>query len=195
VNINSYLLPIGGAVLGYLVGDKDTAVRNAVVGAGVGFAANYFMKPSLPMLQEDLPPQNGLGPNDDPGTSSMLLSAEEGGPGHVEPNDPQQPSPNGDPDYISDSGENSDWIGLDPFPVGAMARFGTPLQTSNSVVANVAIKTEMGHWVTHPGQEMYWSSVGRMARDGRVDVVDIVDQTLSTVFWSPSDAQALATYP
>lgn len=184
MNINSYLLPIGGAVLGYLVGDEETAIRNAAIGAGVGLAANYFMKPSAPVLEEDLPPQ-----------STDIVPVEDGGPAPEIPDEPQQESPTGEPDYASDSGADSDWIGKDPFPVGAVARFAVPLQTSEGVAANFAVKTENGNWVSQPGSEMYWISIGSLARDSRVRILDVVDQSESTSFWSPSDPQPLSTYP
>lgn len=182
MNINSLLLPVGGAVLGYLVGNKETAVRNSALGAAIGFAANWFMKPATAEQYEDLPPQGEMVPVD--------TEVYETPSPHYTP----APEPE-DAGYIPDDGESSQWIGKDPFPVGAIARFVAPFATSASTQATHAVKMANGNWVTQPGQHVYWTSIGALARDVRVGVMDVIDTHAQTSYWTASDPQPLATYP
>jgi len=182
--ISKYLLPAGGAILGYLAGDKDTAVRNAMIGAGVGFGAKWLTKPSLLPAngQEDLPPPPA---SQEPADVSSV----------PQPN--QEVLPYDRPDYIADTGEQEDWAGNDQFPEGAVAILQTPFAADRNVMVTEIVKMGNGNWVTQPGQHVYWTSVGNMARDPRVHVQEILDQNGTVAYWqqNPQNPTELQSYP
>lgn len=182
MNINSLLLPAGGAILGYLASEKENSMRNALIGAAVGFGANWLMKPAAPSagqeFVEDLPP--------------AVIEYEE----EEVATPPTTPEETFDhPEYIPDDGQANDWVGRDSFPVGAVARFQAPFATSRGIMATRAVKMGNGNWVTQPGQEVYWTSVGKMARDPRVHILDIVDGSESVAYWQIGSATPLEAYP
>lgn len=183
-NLNSMLLPAGGALLGYLASEKENSMRNALVGLAVGFGANWLMKPAAPSAEseflEDLPPE--------------LVHEEEEevsqGPPPIQTQDPFE-----SPDYIPDDGSAHDWTGKDQFPVGTIARFQAPFATSRNMMAVAAVKMNNGNWVTQPGQEVYWTSIGNLARDPRVHVLDVVDRTETQAYWQVGSSTPLEAYP
>lgn len=185
MNVNSLLLPAGGALLGYLASEKETSMRNALLGLAIGFGANYLLKPGAPSAEqeflEDLPPGD--------------LSQEEERIETPPVAQPETQLPYDAPDYIPDDGGASEWVGKDQFPVGSIARFQAPFATSRSVMATVAVKMNNGNWVTQPGQEVYWTSIGRLARDPRVHVLDVVDGSQTVAHWQLGKDAPLETYP
>lgn len=184
MNLNNILLPAGGALLGYLASGKDDSMKNAFIGAGVGFAANWFLKPAAPSAaQEDLPPQESL-------PSQPPQSGPSSGPAET----PDETPPYEEPGYVPDDGESEEWVGKDPFPVGVIARFQSPFATSRTVMAVEAVKMSNGNWVTQPGQHVYWTSVGNMGRDPRAHVLDIVDPSRTKAYWQVGVDEDLSTY-
>ena len=184
MNINKILLPAGGALLGYLVSEKEKSTRNAMIGLAVGFGANYFLKPGAPSagdIVEDLPP--------------AMVDPEEEEVLHGPPEIPQDVPPHEHPEYIPDNGEAEGWTGRDQFPVGTIARFQAPFATGRNTMAVAAVKMNNGNWVTQPGQEVYWTSVGRMARDPRVHVMDLVDGSQTQAYWQLGSDTPLEAYP
>lgn len=193
MNLNKILLPAGGALLGYLSGDKDTALRNAAIGAAAGIGAKWLMRPALPAPSypeggEDLPPGLPPGlPTPEPQQESPFSR----------PITTTEQAPYDRPDYIPDTGEQEDWTGKDQFPVGASAILQQPFATSRNTMVDTIVKSENGNWVSYPHQEIYFESVGQMARDPRVHVAEIVDQTGTVAYWqmNPEDPAELQSYP
>ena len=191
MNMNALILPAGGALLGYLASEKDNSMRNALIGLAVGFGANWLMKPAAPSAGDkfidDLPPQIVEREEEEVSTPPIYPDTQPGGVPGVDPYD--------QPEYIPDDGQASDWVGKDGFPVGAVARFQAPFATSRNVMATKAVKMGNGNWVTQPGQEVYWTSIGRLARDPRVHVLDVVDSSMTQAYWQIGSATPLESYP